>query len=332
MLRQAVATSLLMLAATGASAAVLDDCKSNRDPAVRLNSCSQVIEAADATSADKAIAYRNRGDARLSAGATDQAIADYSAALGFNPSDAQSLAGRARAYITSNMLDRAVEDFTRAIELTDGQLARARLHIGRGYAWLVKERSDQAVQDFAAAVNLNPKSATAHNHLGLAYRKTGDNQRAIEEYTAAITLNPAYALAYNNRGYVYEALGQRTEAIADFSRALLLDGSLTGASDGLQRLKAGGESPYGELNSALIAKGKDLARTNCSPCHAVDKADTSPNAKAPAFRALSDRYPVLSLREPLSRGIAAPHDVMPNFSLQDEQIDAIIAYINALNR
>jgi mono/diheme cytochrome c family protein len=37
------------------------------------------------------------------------------------------------------------------------------------------------------------------------------------------------------------------------------------------------------------------------------------------------------LREPLSRGIAAPHDEMPKFALSGPQIDNIIAYINSLS-
>ena len=42
-------------------------------------------------------------------------------------------------------------------------------------------------------------------------------------------------------------------------------------------------------------------------------------------------HPLLALREPLSRGIAAPHDQMPKFALTESEIDRIIAYINSLS-
>ena len=42
-------------------------------------------------------------------------------------------------------------------------------------------------------------------------------------------------------------------------------------------------------------------------------------------------HPLLALREPLSRGIAAPHDQMPKFALTEPEIDRIIAYINSLS-
>ena len=64
---------------------------------------------------------------------------------------------------------------------------------------------------------------------------------------------------------------------------------------------------------------------------AVGPAGDSPNPKAPPFRTLSARHPGVSLREPLSRGIAAPHDVMPKFELTQAQVDTVIAYINSLS-
>jgi mono/diheme cytochrome c family protein len=56
----------------------------------------------------------------------------------------------------------------------------------------------------------------------------------------------------------------------------------------------------------------------------------STNGNAPKFRDLSRLYTLLALREPITRGIAAPHDQMPQFAVSDEQIDMIVAYINSL--
>ena len=80
----------------------------------------------------------------------------------------------------------------------------------------------------------------------------------------------------------------------------------------------------------LIAEGKDLVERTCAFCHAVGRSGPSPNAKAPPFHSLAERHPALSLREPLSRGIAAPHDEMPQFTLSNDEIDGVIAYINSL--
>ena len=45
---------------------------------------------------------------------------------------------------------------------------------------------------------------------------------------------------------------------------------------------------------------------------------------------MQQRHPILALREPLTRGIAAPHDEMPNFALGEAEVDKLIAYINTL--
>ena len=136
-----------------------------------------------------------------------------------------------------------------------------------------------------------------------------------------------YALAFNNRGYVYEAQGRKDDAIADFQAALLLDPSLVGARDGLKRL--GAPAAWLAESDRRVQAGKALVEKNCSGCHAVGAKGASANAKAPEFRNLHARHPSLALREPLSRGIAAPHDEMPKFTLSGAEIDSIVAYINS---
>ena len=141
-------------------------------------------------------------------------------------------------------------------------------------------------------------------------------------------INPIYALAYNNRGYVYESQGRKQDAIENFRTALLLDPSLVGAKKGLERL--GGSAAIAARSDELVREGKGLVEKNCAWCHATGPAGASPNKKAPEFRNLHERHPLLALREPLSRGIAARHDEMPDFALSNADVDKIVAYINSL--
>jgi mono/diheme cytochrome c family protein len=84
------------------------------------------------------------------------------------------------------------------------------------------------------------------------------------------------------------------------------------------------------VRAGELERGEALVRTNCSPCHAVGLADKSPHPDAPAFRTLSERYPIESLAEALAEGISTGHPDMPEFIASPEQIDAIIAYIDSL--
>lgn len=326
-MRTAILTAMCAAGAP-AFADVWTDCTTSRDATLRLKACADVIADTGFTNEQHAGAYRNRGQLRLNAGATAQAIADYSAALKLSPTDVAALLGRAQAHLTNTATDAAIDDYSAALQLTAGKPSSASALVGRGHALLVKGSTDAALADFDEAIKINPKSATAFNNRGLARKAKGDVAKAIDDYTSAITLNPVYALAYNNRGYAYEALGKREEAAADFGRALLLDRSLVGASAGLKRLNATG--PLATESDTLVQAGRALVEANCSRCHAIGDTGASPNPKAPEFRALALKHPVLALREPLSRGIAAQHDEMPKFALNDTDIDRIVAYINNL--
>ncbi len=58
---------------------------------------------------------------------------------------------------------------------------------------------------------------------------------------------------------------------------------------------------------------KKLADDYCARCHAIELAGTSPRDLAPAFRELTQRYPVDTLGEALAEGIVTGHPDMPEF-------------------
>lgn len=325
-LRSVLAIGGVLLGLEAASADPMADCVQWRDPALRIEACGRIIAGAY-TVPEQAKAYRHRGEARLNAGAFDDAVADFTEAIRRDPADAVSFAGRGQARLGKSDRDAAIADFDQAIRLAPKSAA---YHNARGHARLVTGKAEAAAEDFSTAIMLDPRSASALNNRGLARSKLGDTNAAIADYSQAIALNPSYALAYNNRGYAHEAQGRKTEAAADFSRALDLDPALVGARDGLKRV--GGATASAIDTDRMIADGKRLSEKNCAWCHATGPDGKSKNAKAPPFRDINRRHGLLALREPLARGIASPHDEMPNFKLPDADVDRIIAYINSLAR
>lgn len=319
------AAVVLALAATGARADVITDCKESKDGEVRIEACGKIIATPGIVSSIRADAFRARAAAYAERAAHNEAIADYSEVITLKADDAAAYFGRGQARLALNQIDGAISDFTQAIRYSGDQ---AGLYVARGYAQLVKGNAGEAVADFTVAIRLDPKNAGALNNRGLAWRKKGDLDNAIKDYTAAIALNPIYALAYNNRGYVYEAKGDKAAAAADFRRALALDPSLVGARNGLKRV--GEPETAAAETDKLVNEGRALAERNCAWCHAVGKTGDSPNPRAPRWRDLNKRHPIQALRDPLTRGIARPHDEMPKFQLSDEETDRIVAYINSL--
>jgi mono/diheme cytochrome c family protein len=79
-----------------------------------------------------------------------------------------------------------------------------------------------------------------------------------------------------------------------------------------------------------LLQGKALVEANCARCHAIGATDTSNHPDAPAFRTLSQRYPIDALAEALAEGISTGHPDMPEFVASPQQIDAILAYVGSL--
>jgi cytochrome c len=67
-------------------------------------------------------------------------------------------------------------------------------------------------------------------------------------------------------------------------------------------------------------------------CHAVGRAGDSPLRITPPFRTLHTRYPVENLAEALAEGITVGHPAMPEFRLDPDQIENLIAYLKTLER
>ncbi len=77
-------------------------------------------------------------------------------------------------------------------------------------------------------------------------------------------------------------------------------------------------------------RGKTFAITNCASCHSIDRVTRSPLKIAPPFRTLHKRYRVETLAESLAEGIVTGHPTMPEFQLDADQINDLLAYLKTL--
>ena len=79
-------------------------------------------------------------------------------------------------------------------------------------------------------------------------------------------------------------------------------------------------------------RGRALVEDNCSACHAVDMEGASPLRAAPPFRMLGQRYRLTDLEEALAEGIVTGHQSMPQFVFEPDEVGAIIAYLQSIQR
>jgi mono/diheme cytochrome c family protein len=81
-----------------------------------------------------------------------------------------------------------------------------------------------------------------------------------------------------------------------------------------------------------LKAGEALLKKNCGACHAIGRADASPDKAAPAFRVLGKRYPVESLEETLGEGVMTGHPDMPEYTFDADEVGAIIAYLKSIQQ
>ena len=87
------------------------------------------------------------------------------------------------------------------------------------------------------------------------------------------------------------------------------------------------------LASTAADRGKIFVQRNCARCHAIGGGGRSPYTPAPPFRTLHERYDVGDLAEAFAEGIIVAHNgglQMPQFMLEPEQIDDLIAYLRSI--
>ena len=92
----------------------------------------------------------------------------------------------------------------------------AAIHNNHGLAYQDEGDYDRAIEAFTKAIELNPNYAVAYNNRGLVYNNIGEFDRAIADYTKAIELKPDFVEAYNHRDDAYDAKGDYDPAIVEY--------------------------------------------------------------------------------------------------------------------
>ena len=213
---------------TTAAAAQSDAARkcSSRNPDLMVDGCTAIITHARDMK-QRADAFSNRGIAFYERGELDKALDDYNRAItlynGANQRDEKST----DAWHNRADLELRTGNLQAAIadytEVIQRDPNRASAYNGRGNARRESGKIDQALADYDQAIRLTPESPLAYNGRGNARLDKGDIEAAIKDYDHAIELNPSYATALIGRGNALREAGRRAEAIRDFDSAIALD-------------------------------------------------------------------------------------------------------------
>lgn len=168
----------------------------------------------------RAAAYFERGNAWAEKGKFDEAIADYTRAIGFDPRLAMAYNNRGLLQSGKGNTELALADYNVAIRLAPQIPA---FYYNRSGAWLLKGDAERELADDDEAIRLNPRYAEPYNDRANIWRRRHDYARAVADYDLAIGLNGKSALMYRNRGLTHFFQGSFAESRADYALAIALE-------------------------------------------------------------------------------------------------------------
>lgn len=85
-------------------------------------------------------------------------------------------------------------------------------------------------------------------------------------------------------------------------------------------------------NRESVRIGREVARQHCARCHAIGRSGASPNPRAPRFPLIAERYPDNNPAPDLIDGVVVRHPGMPEFRLDEDATDGLVAYIRRISR
>ena len=137
----------------------------------------------------------------------------------FDPQTAEQFNDRGVHYYDTDRYDKAIQDFSRALQL-DPMLADAASN--HGWALVQKGDPQTALADFDEAIRMNPRDSVYWQGRGRAHKALSDHQAAVTDFTEAIRLMPDSAELYNDRADARYAAEDYSLAIKDYSHAIQL--------------------------------------------------------------------------------------------------------------
>jgi tetratricopeptide (TPR) repeat protein len=224
----------------------------------QIEACGAVIEFGAESDVVIAGAYTNRGNALRDSGEMDRAIQDFNKAIALDKTLAAAFAGRGAVFVAKGQLDFAILDFNQAIKLNPKNVDT--YYFNRGTTYSLQGQYDKAVQDFDQVIRTNPKNSAAFNNRCFARAKAGQMQAALPDCEEALRLRPYDADYLDTRAFANLKLGQLDRAMADYSDALDINPKLSSAlyGRGMARLKKGDRRGSADI-AAAKAINADIA-------------------------------------------------------------------------
>lgn len=145
---------------------------------------------------------------------------------------------RAAIYERQGMLEEAIKDWGKAIELMpDIPVVSSEFYCERGDMKRNSGDFEDALDDYNSGIRFDTVNYSCNFGRAITFHEMDKYEEAISDYTTVIEQYPDYSTSYYNRGLIYQIQGEREKAIVDFQRYLELETTSYWIDQAKQRLK-----------------------------------------------------------------------------------------------
>jgi tetratricopeptide (TPR) repeat protein len=184
-----------------------------------IDTCTEIIAKGEKRPDALSDLFNNRGVAYLYLGPIQNAIDDFTRAIGLNPAHDSSLANRGIARAIQGRFVDEHEDFGHALRLTPSSATH---FLNKGASYEMEGNFEGAIREFTSAIVQSPTYDEPYNRRGIAYNTCRKYEQAVADFDQALRLKPDSAIAYVNRAESFFQLGKIIQALADCDAALRL--------------------------------------------------------------------------------------------------------------
>lgn len=135
---------------------------------------------------------------------------------------------RAQLYEGLGLSDRAIEQYTRAMEKDSDYLLNCTSSIGDVYR--SEAQYELARQMYEKVIDEIPSNAYGYYAAGWCWELEGNDEKALEYYDRGIDLDKDYPYIFLMRGELHHKYGRTEQAKADFETVLQLDTAVSNTS------------------------------------------------------------------------------------------------------
>lgn len=191
----------------------------DNDPAIEA-AVDRLLDIAPLNDVSSSFLYFLRGKSHYNRLAYEKALADFTRAIELEDTFKMAFAYRAASYRITKQFDLALADLQQTIKLDEKYLWA--IH-ELGLTYLDQDKNEQAMVEFSRVIELDKNYKWAFANRALLHRNNNDYDASLQDLNHALKVDPNYTYACHGRGLTYLEMEDYPAALRDFDLTIYLD-------------------------------------------------------------------------------------------------------------